>query len=94
MVKQSFSGCPLVSKLAAGRIIAIIAALLFLTGCEQKSIEERAAGADLILKNGVIYTQDDIHPQAQAFFNRGSIFTTSASDFPSFKAHILVGRQW
>lgn len=87
MVKQSFSGCPLVSKLAAGRIIAIIAALLFLTGCEQESIEERAAGADLILKNGVIYTQDDINPQVEALaVTDGKITAIGTSDAISKRA--------
>jgi|TARA_B110000263_G_C15221196_1_gene470041 hypothetical protein len=44
----------------------IIASLLFLAGCEQASVEEQPAGADLILRNGVIYTQDDINPQVEA----------------------------
>jgi predicted amidohydrolase YtcJ len=66
MVKQFFSGCALVSKLQAGTVISIIAVLLFLAGCEQESVEEQPAGADLILKNGVIYTQDDINSQVEA----------------------------
>jgi hypothetical protein len=55
-----------VSKLPAGTVILIIASLLFLAGCEQASVEEQPAGADLILRNGVIYTQDDINPQVEA----------------------------
>ena len=54
------------SKLPAGTVISIIASLLFLAGCEQESVEEQPAGADLILRNGVIYTQDDINPQVEA----------------------------
>jgi hypothetical protein len=55
-----------VSKLQAGTVIPIIASLLFLAGCEQESVEEQPARADLILRNGVIYTQDDINPQVEA----------------------------
>lgn len=54
------------SKLQAGTVIPIIASLLFLAGCEQESVEEQPARADLILRNGVIYTQDDINPQVEA----------------------------
>jgi hypothetical protein len=55
-----------VSKLQAGSVISIITSLFFLAGCEQESVEEQPAGADLILRNGVIYTQDDINPQVEA----------------------------
>ena len=54
------------SKLPAGTVISIIVSLLFLAGYEQESVEEHPAGADLILRNGVIYRQDDINPQVEA----------------------------
>jgi hypothetical protein len=87
MAKQFFSEYTLVSKLEAGRVISIIGALLFLVGCEQKPVEEQAAGVDLILKNGVIYTQDDIHPQVQALaVTDGRITAIGTSDAISTQA--------
>ena len=69
------------SKLQAGTVISIIASLLFLAGCEQESVEEQPAGADLILRNGVIYTQDDINPQVEALaVTDGRITAIGTSD--------------
>ena len=75
------------SKLQAGTVISIIASLLFLAGCEQESVEEQPAGADLILRNGVIYTQDDINPQVEALaVTDGRITAIGTSDAISTQA--------
>ena len=75
------------SKLQAGSVISIITSLFFLAGCEQESVEEQPAGADLILRNGVIYTQDDINPQVEALaVTDGRITAIGTSDAISTQA--------